>query len=187
MNSLRKPRVLIAEDDHSSRWALRSYLEIHGMDTCVAEDGAKALELIHKSPPDLLITAINLPNKDGITLIREIREKEALKDMPVIVVSSEYEWKLNRARQIGAQSVFAKPVIDLDILVDTIRELVHTRCTSAVKVGWIQRLRGKISLGKTSLSWGFLGYLEGSLTLETLLDLLVPDGDRLSNSRLREV
>jgi two-component system sensor histidine kinase EvgS len=68
-------RIIIAEDNPTNRLLLRRQLDILGYHVDEAEDGLQALELIKNQDYDLLITDLNMPNMDGITLTRRVREQ----------------------------------------------------------------------------------------------------------------
>lgn len=67
-------RILIAEDNPTNRLLLRRQLDMLGYHVDEAEDGLQALSLIQKQEYDLLITDLNMPRMDGITLTRRVRE-----------------------------------------------------------------------------------------------------------------
>ncbi|WP_233432941.1 response regulator [Rahnella victoriana] len=69
-------RILIAEDNPTNRLLLRRQLDMLGYHVDEAEDGLQALSLIQKQEYDLLITDLNMPHMDGITLTRRVRERD---------------------------------------------------------------------------------------------------------------
>lgn len=69
-----KLRIVIAEDNPTNRLLLRRQLDTLGYHVDEAEEGVHALNLIKKQDYDLLITDLNMPNMDGITLTRRVRE-----------------------------------------------------------------------------------------------------------------
>lgn len=70
-------RVLIAEDDHASRLVLEAAVSDHGHETLVAEDGARAWEILEGTPHvDVVISDRMMPGVDGVELCRLIRERE---------------------------------------------------------------------------------------------------------------
>jgi CheY-like chemotaxis protein len=127
MDSLRNKKILIAEDDSDTREMMSVYLGMYGLETTAVENGEQALESVDKLNPDLVITDLDMPKKDGLTFLLEIREKEAAKgtlnQLPVIVISGGGENKLSKAKQAGA-SVFLKPISCFDDLINKIKELL---------------------------------------------------------------
>ena len=66
--------VLYAEDEKDAREAFAKTLKRRTKEQYIADDGEKAIELYRQYQPDIVITDINMPNKNGIELAREILE-----------------------------------------------------------------------------------------------------------------
>ena len=66
--------VLYAEDEKEAREAFAKTLKRRTKEQYIADDGEKAIELYRQYQPDIVITDINMPNKNGIELAREILE-----------------------------------------------------------------------------------------------------------------
>ncbi|MEW6426998.1 MAG: sigma-54 dependent transcriptional regulator [Thermodesulfobacteriota bacterium] len=81
----RKKTILIVDDDRNMRIALYEALVRNGYHAVVAENGTTALDLIRKNGPDLVIADIRMPEMDGITLLRLLREEELA--MPVLIIT----------------------------------------------------------------------------------------------------
>jgi len=75
-----------------------------------AEDGVQALALASRQRFDLVITDVNMPNMDGITLVRELRGKPNYKFVPLLVLTTEAtsERKM-QGKQAGATGWLVKP------------------------------------------------------------------------------
>jgi len=67
-------KVLIVDDDQICREILRDTLATHEVETAVAGDGVEGLERLAAEPFDILITDLNMPRMDGLTLLQEARE-----------------------------------------------------------------------------------------------------------------
>lgn len=67
-------RILIVDDEIELLKMLKNYFEIKRYDVMTAEDGADALEKIHKKP-DIILLDINMPKIDGLEVCRHIRDK----------------------------------------------------------------------------------------------------------------
>ena len=120
-------RVLVADDDASSRYLLESILSSAGYEVSVAPDGSAALEAARRQPPDLLITDILMPNMDGYALCREWRADPDLADIPLVYYTANYTDPDDErfAVSLGADCFLLKPM-DPDALleaVDTLLEL----------------------------------------------------------------
>lgn len=102
--------ILIAEDSASVRKFISLALKIKGYKVLTAEDGMQALERIPKERIDLLITDLNMPNIDGLRLIKSIRENPEHKHIPIIILSSlSKEEDINLGLKTGANSYLIKP------------------------------------------------------------------------------
>jgi DNA-binding response OmpR family regulator len=105
----KKPFILVAEDDQAIATGLAMNLELEGYRALVAEDGeVAALHLFGDDPPDLMLLDINMPRKDGLELLTEMRE--ASNPTPVIVLSARLsESDKVAALRLGADDYVTKP------------------------------------------------------------------------------
>lgn len=102
--------ILIAEDSPSVRKFITLALKIKGYRVIPTQDGMEALEVLAKEKIDLLITDLNMPNIDGLKLIRTIRQDVEYKDMPIIILSSlAKDEDINAGLEAGANSYLIKP------------------------------------------------------------------------------
>ncbi len=119
------PRILIIDDDSSIRLVFKRYLEGHGYEVAVAENGNEGLKLISRHVPDLIITDVMMPEKDGLELVLELKDKHS--GIPVIAISGGMRMApidfLPVIKKFGARKVFYKPV-ELDKLLLAIKELI---------------------------------------------------------------
>jgi len=104
--------VLIVDDDPQMLRLLTDVVELDNHDVLLAQDGAMALEYFEHQTPDLMITDILMPNKEGLELISEIREK--FSKLKIIAYSgggsSDPQSYLEFASGMGADKVFSKPM-----------------------------------------------------------------------------
>jgi PAS domain S-box-containing protein len=117
----RRPRVLVVEDNPSSRRILLLALGSHGFEVKEAEDGQTALDLYQSDPPDLVVQDLCLPDLDGAELLNRFRKLDPARRVPIFCVSgflSAQDQELARGR--GFDEVLAKPV-DPSHLVDLAR------------------------------------------------------------------
>ncbi len=102
-------RVLVAEDDRSTHETWRESLTAWGYGVALAEDGERALELIKSFDPHLLLADVKMPRKNGIELLREIRELGI--NLPTIMISGEGDIpEAVEAIKLGAIDYLRKPV-----------------------------------------------------------------------------
>jgi two-component system KDP operon response regulator KdpE len=102
-----KSRILIVDDEPQIARVLRSGLSARGYETRVAADGVSALETFGDWHPDLVVTDLSMPNMDGLTLCRKLRE---ISRVPIIVLSVRGEERTKvEALDAGADDYVTKP------------------------------------------------------------------------------
>jgi len=75
-----------------------------------AGDGLEALALLEKEHVDIILSDINMPNMDGIAFLREKANRPAIKDIPVLMISTETgEDIIGEAKSLGALGAIKKP------------------------------------------------------------------------------
>jgi CheY-like chemotaxis protein len=85
----RTARILVVEDDDDTRECLAEVIEAEGYAVLRASSGIEALQLIARPPlPDLVMLDLMMPGMDGWALLRELRAREALPGVPIVVASS---------------------------------------------------------------------------------------------------
>ena len=118
-------RILIVDDDINIRFLFRCLLEREGYYVLEADDGNIALRIFQEDPPDLLITDVLMPNKEGLELIQDVKAINS--SVKVIALSGggvvTIDDCLAFADGFGADRVFAKPIKPQDLLA-TVKELV---------------------------------------------------------------
>jgi CheY-like chemotaxis protein len=101
--------ILVVEDDESIRDLLRLHLAAAGYEVRVAEDAITAGYMVLRSPPDLIITDINMPHMDGFEFIAALKSDRSLPKIPVIFLTSMEDGDL-RGKELGAVGYITKPV-----------------------------------------------------------------------------
>ncbi|MBT3603970.1 MAG: response regulator [Candidatus Latescibacteria bacterium] len=110
--------ILIIDDEDATRNSMRKTLEQAGHIVREAASGREGLSLIHNEMPDLLITDIFMPDKDGLEVIRELRQEKL--DLRILVISDggitgDIDL-LPQAKALGAQATLRKPFHPEDLL-----------------------------------------------------------------------
>jgi two-component system chemotaxis response regulator CheY len=117
--------ILTVDDSPSLRMVLREALTGAGHKVVEAEDGLAALEWLETHQPQLVITDITMPRLDGLALIERLRSREAMRDLPILVLTTESAPASKaRARAAGATGWIAKP-FDPEKLNSAIRRVIH--------------------------------------------------------------
>jgi two-component system, chemotaxis family, chemotaxis protein CheY len=103
--------ILIVDDSKTVRNLVAFIMRKEGFKVTAAEDGLDGLEKLYSEPKiDLIVSDINMPRMDGITFIRTVREQEAYRDIPIVVLSTEGEEKdIQVGLSIGANLYMVKP------------------------------------------------------------------------------
>ncbi len=86
-NSCLSHRILMVEDSPTQAAQLRSLLETHGHEVIVAANGQEGVAAAHAHKPSLIVSDIVMPVMDGYEMCRVIKDDEALKDIPVILLT----------------------------------------------------------------------------------------------------
>ncbi len=103
--------ILIVDDSKTVRNLLAFIMKREGFRVTMAEDGLDGLEKLYSAGElDLIISDINMPRMDGFTFIKNIREQENFRDIPIIVLSTEgQEDDIQRGLNLGANLYMVKP------------------------------------------------------------------------------
>jgi two-component system chemotaxis response regulator CheY len=104
-------RFLIVDDFSTMRRIVRNLLKEIGFSSAEeAEDGQVALTMLKNSKFDFVVSDINMPNMNGFELLKNIRSDEALKGIPVLMVTAEAKKEdIVAAAQGGASGYIVKP------------------------------------------------------------------------------
>ncbi|MBI3392143.1 MAG: response regulator [Nitrospirae bacterium] len=104
-------QILIVDDCSTTRKLLSIILKGRGYATIAAENGIDALEKLAQHAVDLVVTDLNMPQMDGLELIRTIRGNADMKNLPVVMVTTESdEMDKKRGIEMGASAYLTKPV-----------------------------------------------------------------------------
>lgn len=103
--------VLIVDDSKTVRNLVAFILKAEGIKVTTAEDGLDGLEKLYSmAEVDLILTDINMPRMDGFSFIIAVREQEAYKDIPIIILSTEGgEEDIQKGIRLGANLYMVKP------------------------------------------------------------------------------
>ena len=101
--------ILIVDDDESIRELLRMHLSSAGYEVSVAEDAIVAGYMVLRSPPDLIISDVNMPHMDGFEFVEALKADKSLPPIPVIFLTSVEEGD-HRGKALGAVGYVTKPV-----------------------------------------------------------------------------
>jgi len=102
--------ILAVDDQRMMRELVKTVLEGAGHTVLLAEDGIDALKVAKKNTADLVLTDLNMPNMNGITLVGKLRRIEAYASVPIIMLTTESaDFKKEKAKENGANGWLQKP------------------------------------------------------------------------------
>lgn len=103
-------RIMTVDDSSTIRQMVALTLRDAGYEVIEAVDGRDALERLAKESVDMLITDLNMPNLDGVGLIREVRKNPAHRFIPIIMLTTEsHDSKKQEGKAAGASGWIVKP------------------------------------------------------------------------------
>lgn len=122
-----KDRVLVIEDDKSIRNFFRTVLEVNNYDVLIATTGAEGYSMVTSQCPDVVILDLGLPDMDGMTILKNVRQWSS---MPVLVVSARtHEKDKVAALDAGADDYITKPFGTSELLARVRTAIRHARAT----------------------------------------------------------
>ena len=120
-----KPRILVIDDEHAIRDALKRTLEYEGYDVTLAATGEEGVKLVDREPPDLVFLDIKMPGMDGLEVLQKLRH--VVETVPFVVISGHADINTAvEATKLGAFDFIEKPLAEERVLV-TVRNAVDTR------------------------------------------------------------
>jgi excisionase family DNA binding protein len=120
------PVVLVVDDDHGVREAVRANLELEGYTVREAASASEGLNALEQEPPDLVLLDVMMPEVDGWEMLRQIQERFGAGAVPVIVFSGQLEERsIGEAERRGARGFLGKP-FDPQRLIDQAKQILPT-------------------------------------------------------------
>jgi CheY-like chemotaxis protein len=117
----RLPRILVVDDEQDITDTYKLLFELHGFEAVTAGNGAEALALVARMPPDLVLTDCRMPTMDGLELARRLRAIPSLAMVPVILMSGAPEM---HDLSIGSHVLFLQKPLLFERLLHEVRRLL---------------------------------------------------------------
>lgn len=120
-------KILVVEDDPDARDFFVTVLEDNGYATVSARDGNEGLQCLEEGLPDLITLDITMPEKSGVGVYRKLRETEAYKNIPVIIitgVSDDFKQFISTRRQVPPPEGYLSKPIEPEQLLEKVKELL---------------------------------------------------------------
>ena len=116
--------ILIVDDSISMRQSVRFILESAGYAVAEASDGIEGLKQQGEMKFDLVLTDVNMPNMDGLTMLEKIREGGPNKFTPILVLTTESQGAIvEKGKKAGATGWIVKPFAN-DKLIATVQKVI---------------------------------------------------------------
>ena len=110
-------KILVADDEAHILHVVSMKLRNAGYEVITAEDGQEALELCEAEKPDLIITDYQMPAKTGLEVCKELRQHEATKAIPAIMLTARgFDIEPQEMAEAGIAAVMAKPFSPREVL-----------------------------------------------------------------------
>jgi DNA-binding response OmpR family regulator len=124
----RVARVLLVEDDETTRGVIRHALQAQGWSVSEASNGRVALEQVSTDPPDVILLDLLMPEMDGFEFLEDLRENAAWRQIPVLVLTAMDLTDEDRGRLSGrVQRVMQKGAYGPEELLREIRDSLAAR------------------------------------------------------------
>lgn len=123
-------KILLVEDDPNFGTVLKDYLNLNDYDVIHAKNGMEGFEKFKKDDYDLCILDVMMPYKDGFTLAKEIREKNA--EVPIIFLTAKaMKEDVLKGYKVGADDYLNKP-FDSEVLLMKIKAIINRKATDNI-------------------------------------------------------
>ncbi|OGQ86642.1 MAG: hypothetical protein A2289_25735 [Deltaproteobacteria bacterium RIFOXYA12_FULL_58_15] len=122
-----KKKILVIDDDENLVTFVTTLLEDNGYETVKAHNGAEGLKQLRAEKPDLVLLDITMPEKSGVRFYRDVKEDDALKATPVIMVTGvmeEFKKFISTRKQVPPPEGYMQKPIDNDLLLKTIADVL---------------------------------------------------------------
>jgi two-component system, chemotaxis family, chemotaxis protein CheY len=116
--------ILIVDDSTSMRQSVRFILEQGGYEVTEASDGLVGFALQSAKKFNLILTDVNMPNMDGLTMLRKIRNESDNRFVPILVLTTESQGRVvEEGKNAGATGWIVKPFTN-DALLSTVKKVI---------------------------------------------------------------
>jgi len=125
-NSAKIDRILVVDDAPDNVLLVRAILEDEGYEISSADNGFSALAQIEKSPPDVVLLDVMMPEMDGYEVTQRIRQNAKLPFMPILLITAHDQASLVKGLDMGADDFIRKP-FEIDELLARVRSLLRLK------------------------------------------------------------
>ncbi len=120
------PLVLVVDDYEDTRRIYADYLRFAGFRVIVAHDGAEAIKKAEEPGPEVVVMDLAMPNVDGWTATRRLKENPRTRDIYVMAITgfSEEQHRMNAWRS-GCDAFLVKPILPAELVRRIVGRLTH--------------------------------------------------------------
>ena len=127
-----KKNILVIEDEEDIRELVRYNLERERFSVTEAESGEAGLKAVARKTPDLILLDLMLPGKDGMQICRELKQDDACRDIPVIMMTARGEESdVVTGLELGAEDYIIKP-FSPKVLLARVKAVLRRRAAAPV-------------------------------------------------------
>ncbi|MEX0318553.1 MAG: response regulator transcription factor [Ruegeria sp.] len=110
-------KVLLIEDEPNITEAIRFLLTREGWQVETHAEGTDAVDVIRATQPDLVILDVMLPGKSGMDILRDLRERDEMRDLPVLMLTARGQSRdRDMAEKAGVSRFMTKPFSNTEVL-----------------------------------------------------------------------
>ena len=118
-------RILVAEDNRTNRFLLRTYLSEFSVDLIEATNGQSAIDLCLEHEPDVILMDMSMPEMDGICATKAIRKLPMPQPIIIALTANAFQRDKDACLEAGMDSFLSKPIRKLDLLTEIASELAQ--------------------------------------------------------------
>ncbi len=147
----RQPVILVVDDNQENLELLQAYLDDVDCKTIPARNGLEALDIVRKSPPDLILLDVMMPKMSGFEVCKRLKNDPNTTDIPVIMVTALTEFgDIERGIDSGTDDFLSKPVNKLELLtrVKTMLKLKHLTDKLERTLAYLSEIEKQAKLAK---------------------------------------
>ncbi len=116
--------VLIVDDSNTNNFLLQSIMESEGINSSIALNGKEAFNYLKIEKPALILLDIMMPNIDGFSVLKKLKDSPETKEIPVIFITAKNDDNLKqKAIDAGAQDLIQKP-IDVNKILTIVKQIL---------------------------------------------------------------
>ena len=152
----RPPKVLVIDDEEAARYGIVRALSGQGYEIQEASDGDQALETIRRFQPDVVLSDINMPAMDGLSLLKHLQtQAKDESEVPLVVLITAYgsEEVAVKALRLGAYNYISKPfeIADLRVIIRNAIDKQRLLCENRRYLSRLQQTLAELRASQTAL------------------------------------